>query len=151
MAKTDPFLLNQHLKHSELKCNTGLIVLWCGSYGWQLELIATADLEPFEGAVVAVQQQHGQRGELSRSIPAIAAVNHHWMSTGNFISHLDRPWQHQLPSQSKHQKSNCLPERNPKCGVTAPQKPAELKCTFTCSSQCVDSRLDSQWDSSTLG
>lgn len=104
MAKTDPFLLNQHLKHSEFKCNTGLIVLWCGSYGWQLELIAPADLEASEGAVVAVQQQHGQRGELSRSIPAVAAVNHHWMSTGNFISHLDRPRQHQLPSQSKHQK-----------------------------------------------
>lgn len=76
MAKTDPFLLNQHLKHITLKCNIGLKVSNLASIV-KNRLKAMTDLESFESAVVAVQQQHGQRSELRRSIPAIAAVNHH--------------------------------------------------------------------------
>lgn len=71
MAKTDPFLLNQHLKHSRLKRNFGPLV---ASVAF---MVVPTDLESSEGAVVAVQQQHGQRGELGRSVPAVAAVNHH--------------------------------------------------------------------------
>lgn len=76
MAKADPFLLNQHLKHITLKCNIVLNVSDVASMV-KNRLKATADLESSESAVVAVQQQHGQRGELRRSIPAVAAVNHH--------------------------------------------------------------------------
>lgn len=76
MAKTDPFLLNQHLKHITLKCNIGLNVSNVASMV-KNRLKAMTDLESFESAVMAVQQQHGQRSELRRSIPAIAAVNHH--------------------------------------------------------------------------
>lgn len=76
MAKADPFLLDQHLKHITLKCNIGLNVSDVASMV-KNRLKATADLESFESAVVAVQQQHGQRSELRCSIPAVAAVNHH--------------------------------------------------------------------------
>lgn len=38
-------------------------------------------LEASERAEVRVQHEHGQRGELSRAVPAIAAVHHHWRLT----------------------------------------------------------------------
>ena len=47
------------------------------------------DLEPSESAVVTVQHQHGQRGELSSSVPAVTAVNQHRIPTGNLVCHLD--------------------------------------------------------------
>lgn len=34
-------------------------------------------LEAANGAVVTVQHEHGQGGELARTVPAVAAVHHH--------------------------------------------------------------------------
>lgn len=35
------------------------------------------DLKAPHGAVVAVQHEHGEGGELGRAVPAVAAVHHH--------------------------------------------------------------------------
>lgn len=45
---------------------------------------------------MTVQHEHGERRQLSRSIPAVAAVHHHRVPAGHFVCHLDRPRQHQL-------------------------------------------------------
>lgn len=49
----------------------------------------TSNLEAPKGAVVAVQHQHGQGGELSRAVPAVAAVDHHRVAIGDLVGHLD--------------------------------------------------------------
>lgn len=60
---------------------------------------AVPNLESSEGAEVAVQHQHGQRGELSGTVPAVAAVDHHRVPTAHFICYLDGSRQHQLHSR----------------------------------------------------
>ena len=62
------------------------------------ELVSKADplllqqhLEAPEGAVVAVQHQHRQGGELGRAVPAVTAVHHHRVARGHLICHLDGP------------------------------------------------------------
>ena len=35
------------------------------------------DLEPGEGPIVGVQQQHGEGGQLGRPVPPVAAVDDH--------------------------------------------------------------------------
>lgn len=51
---------------------------------YQLEAVTEAqpllleqDFKAANGSVVTVQHQHGQGGELARSVPTIAAVHHH--------------------------------------------------------------------------
>lgn len=51
---------------------------------YQLEAVTKAQplllkqhLEAANGAVVTVQHEHGQRGELACAVPAIATVHHH--------------------------------------------------------------------------
>ena len=39
--------------------------------------VSVCHLEPLQRAVVAVQHEHGQRCELGRAVPAVAAVHHH--------------------------------------------------------------------------
>lgn len=55
-----------------------------GKWIYQLEAVTEAQplflkqhLEATNGAVVAVQHEHGQGGELARAVPAVAAVHHH--------------------------------------------------------------------------
>ena len=56
------------------------------------------DLEAPERAVVAVQHQHGQRGELGCAVPAVAAVDHHWrLPRLQPVGDAHRPGQQQLP------------------------------------------------------
>ena len=64
-------------------------------YSWCRDVVCY--LEPSESAVVAVQHQHGQRGELSRSVPAVTAVDHHRRLPGlQLISYLCCSCQQQL-------------------------------------------------------
>lgn len=51
---------------------------------YQLETVTEAQpllleqhLEAADGAVVTVQHQHSQGGELARPVPTVAAVHHH--------------------------------------------------------------------------
>lgn len=67
------------------------------------ELVSKADpllldqhLEAPECAVVRVQHQHGQGGELSRAVPAVTAVHHHRAARAHFICYLNCSRQHQL-------------------------------------------------------
>ena len=46
----------------------------------------TTDHEPGEGPVVAVQEEHGERGQLTGAVPAITTVNNH---TGAVNAHLE--------------------------------------------------------------
>lgn len=40
-------------------------------------LLFHEDFKPADGAVVAVQHEHGEGRQLSRAVPAVTAVNHH--------------------------------------------------------------------------
>jgi hypothetical protein len=50
-------------------------------------LLLDEDLEAGEGAVVGVQQQHGQGGELGCPVPPVAAVDYH---TGFVVFNLEK-------------------------------------------------------------
>ena len=50
-------------------------------------LLLDEDLEAGEGAVVGVQQQHGQGGQLRRPVPPVTAVDYH---TGFVVFNLKR-------------------------------------------------------------
>ena len=62
-------------------------------------LLFHQDLEAPEGPVVAVQQQHGQAGELGRPVPAITTVNHY---TGLVILHLSKVMSRQSSMNIHH-------------------------------------------------
>ena len=57
VSKTEPLFLYEHL---ELFIGVG-----CG------------DLQPPDGAVVGVQEQHGQAGQLGGAVPPVTAVHQH--------------------------------------------------------------------------
>lgn len=69
-------------------------------------LLLHQDFKAFHGSVVAVEHEHGQRGELSRAVPAVAAVNQHRApARRHLVCHLDGSCQHQLP-RATHTKQN---------------------------------------------
>ena len=54
-------------------------------HGQSISKYDDTDHEAGEGPVVAVQEQHGERGQLTGPVPAVAAVNH---TAGAMHTHL---------------------------------------------------------------
>lgn len=65
------------------------------------------NFKAFNGSVVAVQHEHGQGGELSRAVPAVAAVNQHRApARWHLVCHLNGSCQHELARSNRHQTNN---------------------------------------------
>ena len=113
-------VMDEYIKMWE-KDNVICICIWWNNKQWNVHLTISThqckpmskaypllfyeSLESFNGAVITVQHQHGQRRQLGCSVPAITAVHHDWGLPGfYFISNSYCPSKKHLQKR-RHIKS----------------------------------------------